>query len=451
MVSTLAANGSAGEGWRVPALIVLIFVLRGALAIAVVPPWQHPDEPQHLALAHVLARATELDLSDRRDVDVEHRILRSMAAHGWWRHYGEREPNPMPASFEGVPEHISTTVTAPPAYYLLASAVLSLSGLEELVAQAYTLRWMALALAAVTLLCIWAGARRLFGPWVAGGATLLTALHPQFVLMSTAVNPAALINLCGAVFWWQAARLLTGAPAATSLALLTAVTLLGVFTKRAGAPLVAMLAIVPMIAWTRGRLGQWRPSWTALAGATVGVVVAGVVVAVWLGPEVERLSASWSYALRFSWAERARDWAFFRRFTAGLFDSSWLVAGWLRYPAPSVWLVLVRLLVVAGAVGCLVGLRRPALAGWRTGLVLAGTLVALQAAGVYGGIYLNGFGPQGHYLFPVIGPFMALVWVGVHAWWPRRYWAYISISVVAFLVVFDAVGWGSVILPAFLG
>jgi hypothetical protein len=142
-------------------LIVLIFVLRGALAIAVVPPWQHPDEPQHLALVHVLASRTELDLPDRRDVNFEHRILRSMAAHGWWRHYRERTPDPVPASFDGVPDHLSTTVNNPPVYYLLAAAVLTLGGIEDLVTQSYALRWMALALAAPTLLCIWAGTRRL--------------------------------------------------------------------------------------------------------------------------------------------------------------------------------------------------------------------------------------------------------------------------------------------------
>jgi hypothetical protein len=456
MVSTLTAYagstaGAAAGGRRLPALIILIFVLRGALAIAIVPPWQHPDEPQHLALAHVLARQTRLDLSDRRDLDVEHRILQSMASHGWWHHYDETEPDPLPASFDGVPDHISTTVTAPPAYYLLASAVLSFSGIEDLITQSYALRWMALALAASTLLCLWAGTRRLFGPWVAGGATLLTALHPQFVLMSTAVNPAALVNLCGAVFWWQAARLLTGAPAAASLALLTGATVVGVFTKRAGAPLVLMLATVPIIAWTRGRIGTWRASWPAVVGAAAAVVVIGLLVSVWLWPEVERLGASWSYALRFSWADRARDWVFFRRFTAGLFDSAWLVAGWLRYPAPAVWLTLLRLLVVVAAGGCLVGLRQPAMAAWRTGLVLAVALVALQVAAIYGGIYLNGYGPQGHYLFPIIGPFMALVWIGAHAWWPRQYWAYVSVGVVAFFVVFDAVGWGHVLLPAYLG
>jgi hypothetical protein len=457
MVSTLAAAADsttasvAVGGRRLPAVIVLIFVLRGAFAIAVVPPWQHPDEPQHLALAHVLARQAELNLSDRRDADVEHRILRSMAAHRWWGHYGEVAPNPLPASFNGVPDHISSTATQPPAYYVLASAVLARSGIEDPLRQSYALRWMALTLAVPTLLCIWAGTRRLFGPWVAGGAMLLTALHPQFVLMSTAVNPAALVNLCGAAFWWQAARLLTGAPAATSLAVLTAATLVGVFTKRAGAPLVLMLAAVPLIAWVRGRIAVWRASWPAVVGATGGLVVATVVAAVWLWPEIERLGDSWSYSIKFSWADRARDWGFFRRFTSGLFDSAWLVAGWLRYPAPPVWLILMRVLVVGAAGGCLVGLRHPAMAVWRTGFALAGVLVFIQVAGVYGGIYVNGYGPQGHYLFPVIGPFMALVWVGTHACWPRQYWPYVSIGVVAFFVVFDVVGWGHVILPAYLG
>ena len=63
MVSTLttyAGSATAGfeaDGRSLPSLIVLIFVLRGALAIAVVRPWQHPDEPQHLALGLSLIRS----------------------------------------------------------------------------------------------------------------------------------------------------------------------------------------------------------------------------------------------------------------------------------------------------------------------------------------------------------------------------------------------------------
>ena len=432
-------------------LAISIFLLRGALAIAVVPPWQHPDEPQHFALVHVLARQTRLDLTDRRDLDLERRILISMAAHGWWRHYGEALPHPLPTDFGQVPEHISTTSTMPPVYYILGARVLKLSGVEDLVAQAYVLRWMALAIAVPILLCIWAGTRRLFGSWVAGGATLLTALHPQFVLFSTAVNPAVLVNLCGAVFWWQGARLVTGRPALVSLAILTGTAAVGVFTKRVAAPLVPMLLVIPMIAWGSGRLGTWRATRPAVVGAAGGLALAAVGGVIWFDGEVGRLTDYWSYALTLVWAERARDWTFFQDFSAGLFNSAWLRAGWLRYPAPAAWLTLIRLVVVAALVGWLVGLWRQEMAAWRMGFILAAALLAIQTAGVYVGIYMNGYGPQGHYLFPVFGPFMAMLWVGLHQCFPRRHRAYVTVSVVAFFAAFDLVGWTHVIVPAFLG
>ncbi len=436
---------------RLLALIVLVFLLRGAFAIAVVPPWQHPDEPQHLALVHILARQTRFDLSDRRDVDVERRIIESMRDHQWWRHYEELAPDPLPASFSEISEHIAAMATAPPVYYVLGAGLLRLAEIEEPVAQSYALRWMALGLAVLTLLCVWAGSRRLFGTWVAVGATLLLALHPQFVLFSTAVNPATLVNLCGSVFWWLGARLLTGGSTISSGIGLVVVTVIALFTKRAGAPLLVMLVAVPMVAWFLGRHRAWRVTWPAVA-ATVGCLgLAGLVAAFRFGDEFNRLGEHWAYALTWSWAERARDWLFFRRFTAKLLDSAWLVAGWLRYPAPSEWLMLLRLLTIAAMVGCLVGARRSDLAPWRAGLALGGALVMIQTAGVYVGIYMNGYGPQGHYLFPAVGPFMALFWVGIHSWWPRRYWPAVTVAVTAFLVAFDAVGWACVIIPAFLG
>jgi len=51
-------------------LIVTVFVLRALLAIAIVPPWQNPDEPQHFEFVHILARQEQLDLSERRDLDL---------------------------------------------------------------------------------------------------------------------------------------------------------------------------------------------------------------------------------------------------------------------------------------------------------------------------------------------------------------------------------------------
>ena len=432
------------------ALILAIFVLRALLAITVVPPWQNPDEPQHFEFVHILAQQEQLDLSERRDLDLERNLLRSMSAHGWWRHYAEPEPSPLPVDFLEVPEHLFPVLTSPPMYYLLGAAGLKLTRPDDLLTQYYILRGLALVLAVPTIVCIWAGTRRLFGTRVAAGATLLTALHPQFVLMSTAVNPDVLVNLCGAVVWWQGARLLTGSSGTVSMAAMACATVVALLTKRLAAPIVLMLGVVPLVAVRFGRPGGWRSIGPSLGIVVAGMMLGGLAAAVWFGDEVIRLRDYWGYLLTFSLSDRAQDWTFFLRFTEGLFNSAWLMAGWLRYPAPPAWLLTVQLLTAGAVAGCLIGARRPEMVKWRSGFALAGVLIVIQTAGIYGGLYMNGLSAQGRYLFPVIGPFMALFWVGVHSWWPQRLWPLVGAVLVVLMFTFDVIGWSTVIMPAYL-
>ena len=436
---------------RILALVVLLFVLRAVLAIVIVPPWQHPDEPQHFAFVHILAQQRHVDLSVRSDPDLEREILKSMSRHGWWSHYGELEPIPFPSDFMDprITQHIWRVETSPPVYYLLGAAALGLSSPNGLEAEYYVLRWMALAFAIPTIMCIWAGMRHLFGVGVAAGSTLLVALHPQFVLMSTAVNPDVLVNLCGAVLWWQGARLLTKSSAAGSMAIMMCATVVGVLTKRVAAPLIVMLVIVPMLVAVR-RPSAWRaakPTIVALVGV---MLIAGLLAILWLGDEAIRLRDYWAYLVTISWSDRVSDWAFFEQFTTMLFNSSWLQAGWLRYPAPAGWLLTVRLLTVSALAGCVIGLLRPGMRKWRVGLALAGVLVLIQVVGIYGGVYVNGFGAQGRYLFPIIGPFMVLFWVGIHSWWPRDTWPFVGAGLVSLMFVLDVVSWLRVLVPAYV-
>ena len=432
------------------ALILAIFVLRALLAIEIIPPWQNPDEPQHFEFVHILARQEQLDLSERRDLDLERNLLRSMSAHGWWRHYAEPEPSPLPVDFLEVPEHLFPVLTSPPMYYLLGAAGLKLTRPDDLLTQYYILRGLALVLAVPTIVCIWAGTRRLFGTRVAAGATLLTALHPQFVLMSTAVNPDVLVNLCGAVVWWQGARLLTGSSGTVSMAVMACATATALLSKRLAAPIVLMLGVVPLVAVRFGRPGGWRSVGPSIGIVVGGMMLGGLAAAVWFGDEVVRLGEYWGHLLTFSLSDRAQDGTFFLRFTEGLFNSAWLTAGWLRYPAPPVWLLIVQLLTGGAVAGCFLAARRPEMAPWRAGIVLAGTLVAIQTAGIYGGLYMNGLGAQGRYLFPVIGPFMALFWVGVHSWWPQRLWPLVSVVVAVLMFALDVIGWTTVVMPAYI-
>jgi len=426
-------------------LIVTIFVLRALLAIVIVPPWQNPDEPQHFEFAHILARQEHLDLSERRDVDLQRKLLRSMNTHGWWHHYGEPEPSPPLDDFSEIPEHLSPYVTSPPMYYLLGAAGLKLTRPDNLIAQHYVLRGLALLLAVPTIVCIWAGTRRLFGTRVAAGASLLTALHPQFVLMSTAVNPDALVNLCGAVVWWQGARLVTGTSGTVSMVVMVCATVTALLTKRVAAPIVLMLGVIPLVAVRFGRPGGWRAVAPSVGVLASGVALAGLAAGVWLSDEMY-----WERFLSPLEMQQGQDSGFFLRFTKGLFNSAWLTAGWLRYPAPPAWLLIVQLLNAGAMAGCLIGVRRPEMVKWRAGFALAGILVVIQTVGIYGGLYMNGLGAQGRYLFSVIGPFMALLWVGVHSWWPQRLWPLVSVALAVLMSALDVIGWATVVMPAYI-
>ena len=384
--------------YAIPALITAVFVFRLLMAVAVVPPWQGPDEPQHFAFVRILTLQSSLQLEQRESAAVEGEIVQSMADHGWWAHYREPVPDPLPADFTPLVDHIYRVETAPPLYYLLAVAVLKGLGITDLIGQYYALRWLSAFLAVLTLWCAWAGTNLLFGRYVAAGATALLALDPQIALASISVNPAILVNLFGAVIWWQGARLVNGDTAVLPVVAIATAAGLGVFTKRVGASFVGMAALAGLLAGARAELFSRRR--TRSLAAVVGVLMlGGVGLALLIPDELARLREHWDYVFTGSINDRARSVAFFTSFTTQLLDSAWLGAGWLKYPAPLAWTLVVRALTLAAVGGlALVVVRGD---GWWPGIGAAASLVLVQIAAIYVGLYLNGYGAQGHHLFPV--------------------------------------------------
>ena len=436
------------------ACLTTILIFRLMLAIALVPPWQHPDEPAHLARASIYALQTELDLSKRQDQGIERALLASMNEYRWWQSYGRDAPVPPPEDFSHpeVGEHVMRQTDASALYYLPAGLYLRSLDIRDLVDQQYALRWLSLVLAVPTLWCAWAGSRRFFGDHVAAGSTALVALHPQFALLSTAVNPEALVNLCGAVIWWQGARFVCGERRTAGMAMLGIATCVGVFAKRVGGPLVLVTGMMLLVGMVRSRRVSAGASLKTLRLAALGILC--VLVLFSLTPEA--FSRLWDY-----WAElllvpadvrpREPDAAFFARWVTGLFQSAWLYAGWLRYPAPIAWYVAVLGLSLASLGGLLPAFFRRLGADSRAGLVVAAGWLLIQAIAIYVGFFRNGLTAQGHYFFSGIGPWAALFWLGAVGWWPERMWPMVGLLLVLLLALLDVTGWGLVIGPAYLG
>jgi hypothetical protein len=80
---------------------------------------------------------------------------------------------------------------------------------------------------------------------------------------------------------------------------------------------------------------------------------------------------------------------------------------------------------------------------------VAGILVAVQLAAIYGTYYRAGYQAQGRYMFSVIGPFLALVWMGAVQWAPPRWARGPAALLLAAAVWLDARAWVEVIIPGF--
>ena len=423
-----------------------LFFCRAVLASLIVPPWQGPDEPVHFALVAQLVRPDGVLEEAQREVRGD--VIRSMGRHRWWELYGLRTPPLEASSFDyQVTSSLGTGTYALPTYYGLGARVLAVTQPRDIEGAYVNLRVLSIVLGAGTLVAGWAGTRLLFGPAVAAGSTAVAALHPQFLLTSMAVNPDVLANLLGAVMWWQVARVVRRVRPAMSLLLVLVAGGAVLLTKRSAIPLALIAGCVALASSVRG--DRWRLPGSArlrVLAAAAGVILLGVALLVAFPlselsrPSIAALvtkrpvdEATWSAA--FVHAQRTLDYF-------------WLMAGWLRFPAPDSWVWVTRSLTLGGlAASAVVALLRPAL---RRPLLIAWLFVALQATIVVGMTFQAFAAPQGRYLFPVLAPAAALLWIGLTELVPRRLAPHSGLALIAIAGILDMTAFTTVLVPAYL-
>ena len=431
----------------VVAFLLALFVCRAVLASVIVPPWQGPDEPVHFVLAQLLTVADESVAP--RQPELERQVLESMGRYRWWEPYGGRTPNPLPRSFAAATTRLGVGVYSQPLYYGLGAAVLGVAPPAKLESAYWRLRVLSIALGVATLAMAWAGTRLLFGPAVAIGASAIAALHPQFLLAAISVNPDALLILLGAFMWWQVARVVNGRRPAMSRLLIIVAGIAALLTKRNAIPLVAVAVAVvtaSMFATQTVRITR-RTILLVLAG--LGMCGA-VLVGGWLAFEgpIRELAIFWGNALNIrrplggTMLPQAVEYA---RISI---DYVWLVAGWLRFPAPEPWLWVTRALTVTGFASAVTLLfRSPKL---RQPMSIAWVFVVVHCATIVGLNFWTLASPQGRYLFPVIAPATALLWLGLTHAAPVRFRPYAAPVLISILAIMDVTGFTTVLIPAYL-
>jgi hypothetical protein len=193
---------------RLTAIVLLLALIHGLIYVAMMPPWEHYEEPTHFEYAWLIASRGSLPQYPAYDQDKRRQIAMSMVKHGFF------EKRPIVPNLDAVDEPIWIGVNvsgALPLYHILIAAPLRLLANADVDVQLYAARLVSLMLYVLTVWIACLVARELVPPGhvLRYAFPAVIALVPGFADLMTAVN-----NDVGATFVFTKSTVLVAAPLA---------------------------------------------------------------------------------------------------------------------------------------------------------------------------------------------------------------------------------------------
>lgn len=473
----------ASSRWRQSglALVILLGLAQGLLMVAIIPPWQGPDEPRHFEYVRLLYDRGRLLSAEDTSPALQQEILDSMQTHDYWR-FGYTQfpvdPQRPPQSFEEVYWPLDPYwLFQPPLYYVLAASALLPVAHASVDVQLYALRLISILPGLLTIAVAYWLARELFpdDPQLIVGIPAVVALLPMHAFINSTVSNDQLAELFGSLFFFALALIYKRGWSLDRGALLLGSVVLGLLTKRTTL-ITAVVLVLVGISYGLRSLRQRRRGGTLLL-ATGGAVIAGSVGLLYRFPGLaDRVLGYYLFlptlsqlsAFRAIQATAVRGLLAF--FSRGLLESFWGRFGWLNVRLSPLWYLLMGVLSAVAFLGVGEWLARPeardstrpawakrAVLTFAGSVVLAIVLVIAREYRTWAHFAVTRpdmhmlSTPQGRYLFPVIVPLATLFVLGIREAFPRRWrsagWAVAMVAVF----VLDAVSIIGYILPFYLG
>lgn len=434
----MATAPAAVQRTAFPCLLCALVLARGLLYGVLVPPWQAPDEPQHVQTVRLVMELGRVpspgEALSAGGLHLE--VVRSLQEHRFWelRH---RRPAPPAVSGEQAAtallaaEEMTPAVSHPPLYYMAVAVLLRPLRSASLETHLYLLRLFSTLLGMLT---VWTVYRALCllspgDPIRPRAAALWVACLPMWGFMSGAANNDSLANLLAAVTFLALWRGCLQRLSTRGVLALIALPALALLTKRTTLFIIPLvLAAVPFLA--HGRAGRRPPGLklgAALLLVCVGVALILVLDAAAKGQGLHWWSLDWPLSQLFRadhYNATARQ-AYLLWASLG-FASFWANFGWMNVPLDPGWYVVLGWASLAAALGLvreLVGLWGSEAGDRRR--ASAWLLCLLGVAFILGQTLFAMIGrhrpPQGRYLFPALGPLAACFTWGLFAWVPSRF------------------------------
>lgn len=274
--------------------LLLATLLIGLAWVLVVPPFQAPDEPSHVAYVQSIAERGALPgAADRPSASTEQSAAADAAnseqtaqvlitkptwseeAYERWRRRSARLPDA--AREDGGGSNFASS--NPPLYYVWSLIPYRVTSGGDLFARITAMRIGSLVFLLVTVAATWLLAGVVFGPRrdLQVAAAAVPALLPMLGFISASVSPDSLLYALWTVGLWLGARVLRGRGGAADLIGLLGVAGLAVATKATSYALVVPVAFV--IGVSLWRLRHRRR--TVLTIAAAGVAAVALTAGAW--------------------------------------------------------------------------------------------------------------------------------------------------------------------------
>jgi hypothetical protein len=250
-----------------PALICLT-LLHGLLYLAIVPPWQHYDEPTHFEYVRLIALWNRQPAQNEDDLATHHEIADSMYRFRFW------SPSIRPDLFSSVPPNIGYSEKVhPPLYYAVAAVPLRWLRYSTIETQLYAARILAVLFYALVVACTWRITAILapHRPDMHIAVPLTLIFVPAFADQMSAVNNDSLVNFSMAALLLGCVLLIRDGPQPLPLALAALALAVAIATKRTA--VVGCAPFVLALFWSlRRRPVHWWIWMTAIIifGMAVG-------------------------------------------------------------------------------------------------------------------------------------------------------------------------------------
>lgn len=400
------------------ALVMLVYLVIGALFAVYTPDWQAPDEPAHYNYIAQMAEDRRVPVIEPGDWDQDYLdALRSA------RFAPELLDDLRRVEYE---DH------QPPLYYALAVPVYLATDGDLTALRLYSMTWGLLIIAGAYAL-----ARLMFParPWLALATASFVAFQPQQMHILASVNNDALawgivaMGLAGAVAYVKAEP--GRQPSPWLLGLLVGV---GLITKATTYFLAGLIPLAILLRWwahSQSQNRDLRPLMRALAAFLIPALILGGVwwlrnIAVYGFPDFLGLAAHDAVVVgqprTADLIERLGFGGYLREIVTVTFNSFWGQFGWMAVPLPRWTYTLIGVWLAISAAGWLVDAwqrRREPAAPRRPEQVHAWILLTVAVSlAVLAYLYYNTEFQQhqGRYMFTLLVPLGLALALGFDAW-----------------------------------